>query len=291
MTLTTKEEAAASGFKPWKLAVAFGAQQDGTQLLLDFMKRAEAAGGRYVSDVHIVLVSDQDGEPVECRTEIVPESSVEIGRTLQSTPGRTEMRHHMVPVTKTVFENQFQCRSVTEPRTVSETYYDHQYDASSKTTRSVPRTRMVTRFESRQKCGLVPMMRTVTRFEYQFRSEYIPPRLELVSRQYTRWSLKETLPACAPSSPQTGASPSMPHRIEGEVYGCSLEQSPDEPSQEGADSESRGLKLRGQYRQSAMAKGLVPASCQELALQALPVRGDEEIGQAASTTEVEGEGR
>ncbi|WP_171412225.1 hypothetical protein [Corallococcus exercitus] len=107
----------------------------------------------------------------------------------------------------------------------------------------------------------------MTRFEYQFRSEYIPPRLELVSRQYTRWSLKETLPACAPSSPQTGDSPSMPHRIEGEVYGCSLGQAPDEPRQEGA-----------------MAKGLVPASCQELALQAPPVRDDEESGQAASTT-------
>ncbi|NRD58757.1 MULTISPECIES: hypothetical protein [Corallococcus] len=270
VTLTTREEAAASGFKPWTLSVAFGARQDGTQLLLDFMKRAEAAGGRYVSDVHIVLASDQDGEPVECRTEIVPESSVEIGRTLQSTPGRTEMRHHMVPVTKTVFESQFQCQSVTEPRTVSETYYESQYDPSSKTTRSVPRTRMVTRFEHRQKCGHVPMMRTVTRFEYQFRSEYIPPRLELVSRQYTRWSLKETLPTCAPPSPRTGDSPSMPHRVEGEVYGCSLEQAPDEPQQKGGESESRSLKLRRQYRQSAMAKGLVPASCQDLALQVPP---------------------
>ncbi|RKH41031.1 hypothetical protein D7Y23_33700 [Corallococcus sp. AB050B] len=226
MTLTTREEATASGFKPWKLTVAFGAQQDGTRLLLDFMKRAEAAGGRYVSDVHIVLASDQDGEPVECRTEIVPEASVETGRVLQSTPGRTEMRHHLVPVTKTVFESQYQCQSVMEPRTASETYYESQYDASTKRTRSVPRTRMVTRYEHRQKCGLVPMMRTVTRFEYQFRSEFIPPRLELVPRQYTRWSLKETPPACASPSPRTGDSPSMPHRVEGEVYGGSLDQAP-----------------------------------------------------------------
>lgn len=47
---------------------------------------------------------------------------------------------------------------------------------------------MVTRLESRQKCGPVHMMRTVTRFEYQFRSEFIPPRLEMVTRQYTRFA-------------------------------------------------------------------------------------------------------
>ncbi|WP_223643657.1 hypothetical protein [Corallococcus sp. EGB] len=232
MTLTTRDEAAASGLKPWKLAVAFGARRDGTQLLLDFMKRAEAAGGRYVSDVRIVLASDQDGEPVECLTEIVPESSVEIARMLQSTPGRTEMRYHLVPVTKTVFESQYQCQFVMEPRTVSETYYERQYDSSSKTSRSVPRTRMVTRFENRQKCGYAPMTRTVTRFEYQFRSEYIPPRLEMVARRYTRWSLKETLPVCAPSSRQPEDPPSMPHRVEGEVYGGALEQAPDAPTQQ-----------------------------------------------------------
>lgn len=195
----------------------FGPRQDGTKLVLDFLENARRAGAQYVSDIRIELVSERGGRRMACSTRLLPHSKRHNYKVPHQIPGRVEMRQVLKPVTRTVTEYQYQCRLVSRPVTRHETRYEYRYDYSSKSSRSVPVSRSVTRYESRNECSSVPVTRTVTRYEYQMETKYIPPRLTYLSAHYTDFDLVESPPVCAPvASPAT--TPRMPHRIVGTIY-------------------------------------------------------------------------
>lgn len=198
----------------------FGDKQDGTKLVLDFLEEARRSGASHVSDIHIELRSRRQDRELICATELVPLARQEKEIVPVEQPGRVEQR--LVPrlVTTTVTESSYQCQSVTVPVTRMETSYQYQYDYATRSSRSVPVSRMVTHYESRQDCRYVPVTRTVSRYENQLETRYVPPQLTQVAARYTDFDSMEGPPRCrAVAEAATGATPSpQPHRIVGQVY-------------------------------------------------------------------------
>lgn len=195
----------------------FGPRQDGTKLVLDFLDNARQAGARFVSGIRIELVSERGGRRVACVTRLLPHSKRQHYKVPHQIPGRTETRHVLKPVTRTVTEYQYRCRMVSRPVTRYETRYESRYDYSSKSYRTTPVNRSVTRTEYKNECRSEPVTRTVTRYEYQMETKYIPPRLTYLSAHYTDFDLMESPPTCAPA-PAMAAGRRQPHRIVGTIY-------------------------------------------------------------------------
>jgi hypothetical protein len=215
--IITATEAEQRGLTGRPFALRFGDNQDGTKLVLDYLEAAKKAGGRYVSDIQIRLLTPRGGERVRCVTRILPFAKRGSYTVQKQIPGRTETRSVMKPVTRMVTETQYQCRSVSKPVTRMETRYEYQYDYTTKSSRSVPVSRMVTRYEYRQECRHVPVTRMVTRYEHQLETRYIPPRLKYIAAHYTDFNLIEDTPRCEParSSRREGG---LPHQIWGMIY-------------------------------------------------------------------------
>ncbi len=217
-------QAAKLGVAPAPFELRFGDKQDGTKLVLDFLDEAKRSGAKYVSDIRIELRSLRDGQPIVCATELVPFAKQEKEVVPVMQPGRTETR--MVPklVTATVTESSYQCHTTYVPVTRMETTDQYQYDYVSRSSRSVPVTRMVTSYQSRQDCRMVPVTRMVTRYENQIETHYVPPSLAQVAAQYTDFDLMESPPRCRPAPPPSSAPAATPpvgqppHRIVGLVY-------------------------------------------------------------------------
>lgn len=197
----------------------FGANQDGTKLVLDFLDEAKRAGGRYVSDIRIILRTMKKDAPVSCETRLAPRSEVKQEALVPKViPGRTETRYVLKPVTRTVTEYSYRCRGVSKPVTSYQTTYQSRYDSASKSYRSVPVTRPVTRYEYRNECRNEPVTRTVTRYEHQMETKYIPPRVTYLSANYTDFNLIETRPVCSNLRAPARPGGRLPHRITGTVF-------------------------------------------------------------------------
>lgn len=217
-------QAEASGLPGDILAVPFEGPADGTQLVADYLARADAARVRYIADLAIYLQTTKDGVAIECRADIVPELYTESVHR----PARYELVSEMKPVQRTVTEYEYRCQSVTryESKLVTEyqqkcgsttrpvqrsrTVYRSEYNYATKSTRSVPHTEYytdyqhhyeckqepVTRYKSepvtKQDCKSEPVTRTVTRYEHQLENRYVPARLDLLTRQ----RLRELEPSC-----------------------------------------------------------------------------------------------
>lgn len=210
LTIVTAEQGARLGIEPVHASSTFEEGQDGTRVVVDFLQRATLRGARYVSDLRVVIISEQDGKPIACETRIAPVEE----RVNVMVPGGFKSAPTLAPVSRMVTESQYRCRMVSEPVTRSETTYRTEYDYSRKTTRTVPKTRMVTRYEMRQKCGLEPVTRMVTRYEFQYRMQYAPPHLESVSRQ----KLKETQATCFTEEGNTAGEGLGKSRVEAMLY-------------------------------------------------------------------------
>ena len=238
-------QAEATGLAGETLAMPFTTPADGTQLVADYLARADQAGARYVTDLAIYLQTTRDDRAVECRSDVVPETFTETVHR----PGRFELVPTTAPVQRTVTDHEYRCKSVTKyeskmvteyeqrcrterrPVRRSRTVYRSEYDSFRKSTRSVPRTEWYTDYEShneckrepvtryksepvrKQDCKLEPVTRTVTRYEYQLENRYVPARFDQISRQRLRelepecYALEETVPGLAPQN-----------RVEGRIF-------------------------------------------------------------------------
>lgn len=224
------------------LAVPFSGARDGTELVAEYFKRADAAGAVLISDLAVYIRTEKDGQRAECRTEIVPELLTDT----QFHPATNRPVYKSVPVTKQVSEFEYRCKPVSkyETRFVTEyeqrcrteqhpvqksrTTYSYQYDYSSHSSRSVPRTEYYTDYESRYECHSEPVSKTkseyvtktecgsemvtktVTRYEYQFDNEYVPAHYEYITRQ----RLRELEPECYTLDEDADDG----NRIEGTLY-------------------------------------------------------------------------
>ncbi len=189
----------------------FPKAQDGTKTVIDFLLKAKESGAAFVSDIEINIASDK----TNCRTMLIPEEEIKSKPVTKTTGGRYESKSVLKPVTRFVSENEYRCQSVSKPVQRLETYYEYQYDYSSKSNRSVPKTRYVTKYESQNECSYVPVSKTVTRYEYQYESQYIPPKTEYLTQHYSEWKLGESPPDCQSQSGQNTVSE---NRIRGTAY-------------------------------------------------------------------------
>ena len=118
---------------------------------------------------------------------------------------------------RTVTESQYRCKMVSKPVTRYETVYESSYDYYTKSYKSTPRSKSVTRYEYKNECSYEPVTRTVTRYEYQYESKYIPPSWDYISRTYANHQLVEREPVCAPSDGGSRFEVRLPLGEESEV--------------------------------------------------------------------------
>ena len=194
------------------LVVRFDRKQDGTKLIVDFLTEAQGKGAVYVSGLAIAIASVVGEKSVVCVTEIGPVEHVQSRTEPSYTPAKTSGAYVLKPVGKTVSEMEYQCTYVSRPVQEMETYYTTEYDYYLKQSRTVPRTRYVTRYRSQPECSYRSVTRHVTRYEYQYVTEYIPPKMEYITRTYSKWELRESEPICRESDAGT------PDTISGTIY-------------------------------------------------------------------------
>ncbi len=199
----------------------FGPGRDGTDVVTDFLAAARARGAGWVSSLAIHLTAADGDRVLDCVTHLGPEEEIRVRHEVVTTPGRTEHQRHLRPTTRLVTRSERQCHTVQRPHTTSRTEYRTEYDYSSKRSRSVPHTRMVTEYRSQQECHFVTRSQTVTTYEYQTETRWIPPRTEVIARHHSHWTLAESAPTCTPLA----AGESGQNRIEGTIHHAAVKQS------------------------------------------------------------------
>ena len=243
------DEAEKSGLVEVTLRTPFEGDANGTQLVEEFLARADRERVELLTDVAIYFPArdPRDGRVVECRSSIVPERVTET-RTI---PARYESVSINKPVTRMVTESEYRCKMVTKyenktyteyqqkcgsvmrPVTRTRTAYRSQYDSFSKSYRSVPYTETYTAYESHYECKSEPVTKTkmepvmrnecssemvtksVTRYEFQLENRYVPPQLEVIQRQ----RLRELDPQCYAVPVADGPPGSaLTNRIEGRGF-------------------------------------------------------------------------
>jgi len=217
IAIITSAEAETKGLFAEPFELSFGAKQDGTALVVDFLRAARERGASYVADLQVHISAEHEGRPRVCVTHVVPRDQMHVWRQRAYVPGHRQSRTvpRAVHRRETRYENR--CRMVSKPVQRSVTTYESRYDSTTKSYRSAPRTRMVTRYESRQQCRSEPVTRTVTRYEYHTVQRYVPPRWDWISKLYTKTELVETEPRCQFADLPTN-EPGRPHRIAGLIY-------------------------------------------------------------------------
>jgi len=208
-----------------EFSMPFEKTQDGTKLMLDYLAAAQDKGAIYASDIAITIHSLQDDKPVACATEILLFDTQVTKQERVYKPARHQSKYVYKPVTRMVTEREYQCRFVSKPHQVRETYSVMEYDRMAKRSRSVQKTRYVTRNKTERECSYQPITKRVTRYEHQYVSAYVPPKLEVITKQYTTWDLEESEPACS----DTDAL--KPNTIAGRIYFPESRQAnPDTPA-------------------------------------------------------------
>jgi len=219
ITVVTAEQASAAGLQAQPIELAFGDGENGTDLMVRFLRTARAQGASYLSDIEIHLVDKKDGHWQECITRVVPADHGQNQTITRMDPGHTESHMVMRPVTRTVYESEYRCHSVSRPHTVTETHYEYSYDYASKSSRSRPVTRTRTEYRYEQECRSEPVTRTVTRYEYQLEHNYVPPQWHTELRWISNWDLDETSPVCAPLD-RAVTDGDHPHFVQARAYGA-----------------------------------------------------------------------
>jgi hypothetical protein len=216
ITVITPAQAQASSLSGRPFDYRFADGENGTDLIVRFLRAARAQGASYLSDIEIHLVDQKDGRWQECVTRVAPADHGTNQSIQRMDPGHTEMQTVMRPVTRTVTEYEYRCHMVSRPHMVTHTSYESSYDSMSRSFRSRPVTRTSTEYRMENECHSEPVTRTVTRYEYQYEHRYVPPQWHTELRWISDWQLEESAPVCAPVD---GASDvRQPHTIHATIY-------------------------------------------------------------------------
>lgn len=199
------------------LVVQFGPDQDGTQLLVDFLEEARARGAVSASDVNLVFVTTRQGKPLECRFGVQPEG--DFARI--PLPAGATLVPLGKPVTQEVTENERRCDAMTLPSQTMTTGSEYRCSYAavqgpfqrSYVCRVVPTTRLSTEKNARTACRYEPVTRTVTRYDFELASRFVPPQLEQVQEA----KLVETQPVCY-APPPGPEGPALGNRLEAKLH-------------------------------------------------------------------------
>ncbi len=207
--LAPAELARQTGLEPWAISMPFSKGQDGTELVLKFLDRAEASGARFVSDMQVVFVAEEDGQPLECRTRLVPEGTAkDVQRGMRTaaagstSPGLTLVRRHVV-------DQEYGCVDTSFMVVQNETFTDPVPHPGQRT-RSVVRSQ-----QGAPRCGYRNVVKVVTRFAFEDAVNYRPPDIQRIRDVRPELKLEETDAECVARDPRAPAV----NRIEALAYG------------------------------------------------------------------------
>jgi hypothetical protein len=206
------ELARQSGLEPWAISMPFDHGQDGTELVLRFLDRAEASGARFVSDVQVVFMAEEDGQPLECRTRLVPEGTA---RNLQKgmRTAKADARPALTLVERPVSSVAFGCIDTRVARLQTESYTDP-VPRPATNTRATTQTHP---FGNITQCGYHNVVKNLTRYAFEDAVNYVPPELSRIQEARPALRIEETRAECLP---RLSSAPTV-NRIEAIAYGGS----------------------------------------------------------------------
>jgi hypothetical protein len=194
--LVTREQAVEWGLQGEPFVIAFGQNQNGTELAYRYLRAAAGRGAGWVSDVQVVLRADGDGEARVCVTRLIPSPKTRTVSHMQMVQRPPERHMVMKPVTRQVTEYQHRCHMVSKPHREMKIKHESRYDYSCKCTRYESKTVWETNYRMENECKNEPVTRSVTRYEYQYEQRYQPPEWKQVFSRETSWDLEESAPDC-----------------------------------------------------------------------------------------------
>ncbi|WP_241759301.1 hypothetical protein [Pyxidicoccus parkwayensis] len=155
-------------------------------------------------------MSEEEGQPLECRTHLVPPGTA---RNLQKGihTARADTRPALTLVQRPVSSVEFSCGETRVARLQTEAYTD---PVPTPATRSFARTGGHP-FNNVTQCGYVPVTRLLTRYAFEDAVNYVPPEPSRIQQVRPALRLEETGAECLPRLPSTPAV----NRIEAIAYG------------------------------------------------------------------------
>jgi hypothetical protein len=207
--LAPAELARQTGLEPWAISMPFGKNQDGTELVLKFLASAEASGARFVSDMQVVFVAEEDGQPLECRTRLVPKGTAKDAPRGIRTAKAESKSPGLKLVRRTIIQPEYACTETSTRVVQTETYTDP-LRSSQQSSRSVAQSQ-----PGAPRCGYRNVSRLLTRFSFEDAVNYLPPSIQRIRDARPELKLEETDAECVPRDPQAPAV----NRIEALAYG------------------------------------------------------------------------
>lgn len=201
-----------TGLKPWAISMPFTKSQDGTELVLKFLERAEASGALFVSDVQVVFAAEEEGQPLECRTRLVPAGTARDNQKGLRT-ARADARPALKLVQRPVSSMQLSCVGQQVARVQTEYYTDNVRSPG-------PGTRARTQghpFSQVTQCSQRPVTWLLTRYAFEDAADYVPPAMARIQKVRPELRLEETDAECLP---RASSEPAV-NRIEALAYGGS----------------------------------------------------------------------
>jgi len=215
ITIITAEQAEAGGLEGRPFAMPFADGQNGTELMVRFLREAREAGGGFLADVEIHLVAEKDEAWQDCVTRVGPVDHGHQGVVSKMDYGHMETRSVMRPVTEWVTEHEYRCHMVSRPHMVTSTRYESSYGAGGYSSHPVTETH--TEYQMENECNMEPVSRMVTRYEYQLEQSFVPPEWHTELRWMSDWDLDESPPECAPVEADA-VDPAAPNFVRATLY-------------------------------------------------------------------------
>lgn len=211
------ELARQTGLEPWAISMPFGKDQDGTELVLKFMERAEASGARFVSDVQVVFMAEAEGQPLECRTRLVPEGTARDAQRGLRTAETGTTSPALTWVQRPMSRPEFTCMDQAGARVATGTYQDVGGRPGRVPSRGQGPVQRGGTLNSVTLCGYHPVTRMLTRYAFEDAINYMPPQVSRIREVRPELRLEETDAECLPREPRAPAV----NRIEAMAYGGS----------------------------------------------------------------------
>ncbi|WP_426752411.1 hypothetical protein [Myxococcus sp. Y35] len=203
-----------ASMEPWAISMPFEQGQDGSELVLALLERAEASGARYVSDLQVVFVTKQGEQALECSTPLVPESELEA--VPKDAPEPLPDPQAPLALRDFAFSSlEFGCGSVMTKRLVRQVYTGAPTGRSARPESQVRDSVTQDPFRRSISCGYARVTQSLSRYAFQADVDYVPPMTYRIQQVRPELALAEARAQCVPASP---FSPSV-NRIEAVVYG------------------------------------------------------------------------
>ncbi|GHG77378.1 hypothetical protein [Comamonas sp. JC664] len=194
----------------WSISIPFEKDQDGTDLVLALLERAEASGARYVSELRVVFITQQNGHPLECSTKLVPESELDASQATPSEP-ETDPSSPMALKPYTFSALEFGCDAVASSRLI------RQRRSLPSSVPPVQETQAAAARPSRSgnACAYSRVEHALSRYAFQEDVNYVPPITYRIQQTRPDLPLAEADAECVPASPHAPAN----NRIEAVIHG------------------------------------------------------------------------